>query len=140
MNLLAIGLFAVPLLSGLLGVVQRHYGARAGEGIIYDLRSAMYQHLQHMSLRFFTNTRSGEVVSRFNSDVVGAQNAITGTIPDIVTNVVTLVSTLAVMLADRVAAGAAFGDRVAVVFAAGQAGRAHPARHPAHGHGSRMPT
>jgi ATP-binding cassette subfamily B protein len=99
LNLLALGLFAVPLLSGLLGVVQRHYGARAGEGIIYDLRREMYGHLQRMSMRFFTNTRSGEIVSRFNSDVVGAQNAITGTIPDIVTNVVTLVSTLAVMIA-----------------------------------------
>jgi ATP-binding cassette subfamily B protein len=99
LNLLALGLFAVPLLSGLLGVVQRHFSARAGEGIIYDLRRQMYAHLQHMSMRFFTNTRAGEIVSRFNSDVVGAQNAITGTIPDIVTNVVTLVSTLAVMIA-----------------------------------------
>ncbi len=99
LNLLALGLFAVPLLTGLLGVVQRHYGARAGEGIIYDLRRQMYEHLQHMSMRFFTNTRSGEIVSRFNSDVVGAQNAVTGTIPDIVTNVVTLVSTLVVMIA-----------------------------------------
>ena len=99
LNLLAIGLFAVPLLTGVLGVVQRHYGARAGEGIIYDLRREMYEHLQRMSMRFFTNTRSGEIISRFNSDVVGAQNAITGTIPDIVTNVVTLVSTLAVMIA-----------------------------------------
>jgi ATP-binding cassette subfamily B protein len=99
LNLLALGLFAVPLLNGLIGVVQRHYSARAGEGIIYDLRREMYGHLQNMSLRFFTNTRSGEIISRFNSDVVGAQNAITGTIPEIVTNVVTLVSTLAVMLA-----------------------------------------
>ncbi|MBK8046859.1 MAG: ABC transporter ATP-binding protein [Anaerolineales bacterium] len=98
LNLLALGLFLVPLLTGLLGVVQRHYGARAGEGVIYDLREEMYGHLQQMSMRFFTNTKSGEIISRFNSDVVGAQSAITGTIPDIVTNVVTLVSTLAVMI------------------------------------------
>ncbi len=98
LNLLAIGLFAVPLLSGLLGVVQRRYGARAGEGIIYDLRNQMFDHLGRMSMRFFTNTKSGEIVSRFNNDVVGAQNAITGTIPDILTNVITLVSTLIVML------------------------------------------
>jgi ATP-binding cassette subfamily B protein len=98
LNLLALGLFAVPLLNGLIGVVQRHYSARSGEGIIFDLRREMYGHLQNMSLRFFTNTRAGEIISRFNSDVVGAQNAITGTIPDIVTNVVTLVSTLVVML------------------------------------------
>ncbi len=98
LNLLAIGLFAVPMLSGLLGVVQRRYGARAGEGIIYDLRNQMFDHLGRMSMRFFTNTKAGEIVSRFNNDVVGAQNAITGTIPDILTNVITLVSTLIVML------------------------------------------
>ena len=98
LNLLALGLFLVPLLIGLLGIAQRHYGARAGEGIIYDLRNQMYRHLQQMSIRFFTDTKAGEVVSRFSSDVVGAQSAITGTIPDILTNVVTLVSTLIVML------------------------------------------
>jgi ATP-binding cassette subfamily B protein len=98
LNLLALGLFLVPLLTGFLGVAQRHYGARAGEGIIYDLRNQMYSHLQRMSIRFFTDTKSGEVVSRFSSDVVGAQSAITGTIPEILTNVVTLVSTLIVML------------------------------------------
>ena len=54
--------------------------------------------MQRMSLRFFTHTRSGEIVSRFSSDVVGAQNAITGTIPNIVTNLVTLLSTLVVMI------------------------------------------
>lgn len=99
LNLLAVGLFAVPLFSGLLGVLQRRYSARAGEGIIYDLRNEMFDHLGRMSMRFFTNTKSGEIVSRFNNDVVGAQSAITGTLPEILTNVVTLVSTLAVMLA-----------------------------------------
>ena len=98
LNLLALALFAVPLLDGVLGVVQRHYNAQAGEGIIYDLRRETYAHLQRMSLRFFTSVKSGEIVSRFNSDVVGAQNAITGTIPNITTNLVTLVSTLAIML------------------------------------------
>ena len=98
LNLLALALFAVPLLDGVLGVVQRHYNAIAGEGVIYDLRRETYAHLQRMSMRFFTSIKSGEIVSRFNSDVVGAQNAITGTIPNITTNVVTLVSTLAIML------------------------------------------
>ncbi len=98
LNLLAIGLFAVPLLSGVLGVLQRRYSARAGEGIIYDLRNQMFDHLGRMSMRFFTNTKSGEIVSRFNNDVVGAQSAITGTLPEILTNIVTLVSTLVVMI------------------------------------------
>ncbi|MCS6826294.1 MAG: ABC transporter ATP-binding protein/permease [Caldilinea sp.] len=98
LNSLALALFAIPLASGALGVLQRHYSAKAGEGIIYDLRNEMFSHLGRMSMRFFTNTRAGEMVSRFNNDVVGAQNAITGTIPEILTNVVTLVSTLIVML------------------------------------------
>ena len=98
LNVLALAMLAIPLVTGFLSVIQRRFSAQAGEGIIFDLRVIMYRHLQNMSLRFFTDTRSGEIVSRFNNDVVGAQNAITGTIPTIVTNVVTLVSTLAVML------------------------------------------
>ncbi|RME60312.1 MAG: ABC transporter ATP-binding protein, partial [Caldilineae bacterium] len=98
LNLLAGIMVAVPILSGLLGVFQRYLNARVGEGIIYDLRQELYDHLQHMSLRFFTHTKSGEIISRLNNDVVGAQNAITGTIPNIVTNTFVLVSTLAVMI------------------------------------------
>ena len=97
LNLLAVGMLGIPILSGAISVVQRYFSARAGEGIIHDLRQEMYAHLQQLSLRFFTNTKSGEIISRFNSDVVGAQDAITGTIPSILTNVVTLVSTLVVM-------------------------------------------
>ncbi len=98
LNLVALGMIGIPVVSGLIAVVQRYFSARAGEGIIYDLRRQMYEHLQQMSLRFFTNTKAGEIMSRFNSDVVGAQGAITGTIPNIVTNTVILLSTLAVML------------------------------------------
>jgi ATP-binding cassette subfamily B protein len=98
LTLLAITMIAIPITSGLIGIVERYFSAKAGEGIIFDLRQEMYDHLQHMSIRFFTHTRSGEIVSRFNSDVVGAQNAITGTIPSIVTNLVTLISTLIVMI------------------------------------------
>jgi ATP-binding cassette, subfamily B, bacterial len=98
LNWLAGAMLVLPILSGLISIVQRHYSAKAGEGIIYDLRQSMYGHLQRMSLRFFTHTKSGEIVSRFNNDVVGAQNAITGTLPNIITNTVTLVSTLVVMI------------------------------------------
>jgi ATP-binding cassette subfamily B protein len=98
LNLLGATILAIPIVSGLLSVVQRHFSARAGEGIIYDLRQQMYAHVQQLSLRFFTVTKAGEIISRFNSDVVGAQSAITGTVPSLVTNVVTLGSTLAVML------------------------------------------
>jgi len=98
LNWLALGMIGIPLLSGLIGVAERYFSARAGEGIIFDLRQQMYSHLQTMSLRFFTHTKSGEIISRFNNDVVGAQSAITGTLPNIVTNVITLVSTLIVMI------------------------------------------
>jgi ATP-binding cassette subfamily B protein len=98
LTILALAMIGIPIISGLIGIVERYFSAKAGEGIIYDLRQEMYDHLQRMSLRFFTHTRSGEIVSRFNSDVVGAQNAITGTIPNIVTNLVTLISTLVVMI------------------------------------------
>ncbi len=98
LNMLALGLVGIPILSGVVGVVQRYFSARVGEGIIFDLRQQMYEHLQRMSLRFFTHTKSGEIISRFNNDVVGAQNAITGTLPNIVTNTITLVTTLGVML------------------------------------------
>ena len=98
LNLLALGMIGIPIISGLIGVGQRYLGARVGEGFIFDLRQAMYDHLQRMSLRFFTHTKSGEIVSRFNNDVVGAQSAVTGTLPNIVTNGVTLISTLVVMI------------------------------------------
>ncbi len=98
LNLLALGMIGIPIVSGLIGVAQRYLSARVGEGIICDLRQSMYEHLQRMSLSFFTHTKSGEIVSRFNNDVVGAQSAVTGTLPDIVTNGITLVSTLAVMI------------------------------------------
>ena len=97
LTFLALGLIAIPVMTGLIDVLERYYSSRAGEGIIFDLRQQMYSHLSSMALRFFTYTKSGEVVSRFNSDVVGAQNAITGTIPNIVVNIVTLVSTLIIM-------------------------------------------
>jgi len=95
---LALGMIGIPLVSGLIGVGQRYLSARAGEGIIFSLRQSMYDHLQRMSLRFFTHTKSGEIVSRFNNDVVGAQSAVVSTLPDIVSNGITLLSTLAVMI------------------------------------------
>lgn len=98
LNLLALGMIAVPLINGLLGVAQRYASARIGEGVIFDLRNDLYMHLQRMSLRFFTNTHAGELMSRLNNDVVGAQNAITGTLVTLISNSVTLVATLVIML------------------------------------------
>ncbi len=99
LNVLALALVVLPLITGAIRVGQRRLNSLVGEGVIYDLRVALYAHLQRMSLRFFTNTRTGELMSRLNSDVVDAQRAISGTIVEILTNIVTVVLTLAVMLA-----------------------------------------
>jgi ATP-binding cassette subfamily B protein len=98
LNWLALGMVAVPLVNGLLGVAQRYMSARIGEGIIFDLRRDLYAHLERLSLRFFTNTQAGELMSRLNNDVVGAQRAVTGTIMSLASNLVSLVATLVIML------------------------------------------
>jgi ATP-binding cassette subfamily B protein len=96
---LSLALLVVPILEGGIGVVQRRLNATVGEGVIFDLRVALFSRLQRMSLRFFTNTKVGELMSRLNNDVVGAQNAISNTIVDIITNVIEVVALLVVMLA-----------------------------------------
>jgi ATP-binding cassette subfamily B protein len=96
--LLAAGLFLVPVLNGAAGVAQRRLNAGVGEGVIFDLRVALFEKLQRMSLRFFTNTKVGELMSRLNNDVVGAQNAISNTVVNIVTNVIQATVVLGVML------------------------------------------
>ena len=99
LNWLALGMIGIPLLNGVIGVWQRRLNSTIGEGVIYDLRSALYAHMQRMSLRFFTQTRTGELMSRLNNDVIGAQRAISNTTVSIVSNTVSLVATLAIMFA-----------------------------------------
>jgi ATP-binding cassette subfamily B protein len=94
----ALALLLIPVLSGAVGVIQRRLNAAVGEGVIYDLRVSLFSKLQHMSLRFFTNTKIGELMSRLNNDVVGAQNAISNTITGILTNLIQAAAILAVML------------------------------------------
>jgi len=99
LSLLALGMIAVPVINGLLGVVQRYSSATVGEGLIFDLRSGVYAHLQRMSLRFYTHTQTGEMMSRLNNDVVGAQRAVTGTLVTIVSDSISLIATLLIMIA-----------------------------------------
>ncbi len=99
LNLLALGMVGVPLINGLLGVAQRYASSTVGEGLIFDLRSAVYAHLQRMSLRFYTHTQVGELMSRLNNDVVGAQRAITGTFVTLISDSVSLIATAAIMIA-----------------------------------------
>ena len=95
---LGLGMVAVPLVNGVLGVLQRWASAEVGEGIIFDLRNQLYDHLQRMSLGFFTGTRTGELRSRLNNDVVGAQQAVTGTFVTLAANVITTIATVVVMV------------------------------------------
>lgn len=96
---LSLSLLLIPALGGGLNVIQRRLNASIGEGVIYDLRGALYARLQRMSLRFFTHTKVGELMSRLNNDVIGAQNAISNTIVGILTDIVQVTAVLAVMLA-----------------------------------------
>jgi len=96
--LLALALLFIPALGGLLNVFSRRLNASIGEGVIYDLRVALYARLQRMSLRFFTNTKVGELMSRLNNDVVGAQNAISNTFVGIITNLVQAIAVIGVMV------------------------------------------
>ncbi len=96
--LLALALLAIPAVGGLINILQRRLNTAVGEGVIYDLRVALFSHLQRLSLRFFTHTKVGELMSRLNNDVVGAQNAISNTIVNIVTDIVQAVAVLSVML------------------------------------------
>ena len=95
----------LALLVGLLAVVDaafnifgRWYSARIGEGLIYDLRSQVFAHIQRQSIAFFTRTQTGALISRINSDVMGAQQAFTGTLSGVVSNVVSLVLVVTTML------------------------------------------
>jgi ATP-binding cassette, subfamily B, bacterial len=76
---------------------QRWYSARIGEGLIYDMRTSVFSHVQRMPLAFFTRTQTGALVSRLNNDVLGAQQAFTSTLSGLVSNVVSLVLTAGVM-------------------------------------------
>jgi ABC-type multidrug transport system fused ATPase/permease subunit len=81
-----------------VGLASRWQSARIGEGLIFDLRRAVFEHVQRMPVAFFTRTRTGALVSRLNNDVIGAQSALTSTLSGIVTNVIQLILTLGVML------------------------------------------
>jgi ATP-binding cassette subfamily B protein len=88
---------AIALLDAVLSVVQRWYSARIGEGLIYDLRTQVFRHVQQQPIAFFTRAQTGSLVSRLNSDVIGAQQALTSTLSGVVSNFLSLVLVLAAM-------------------------------------------
>ncbi|WP_338837103.1 ABC transporter ATP-binding protein [Gordonia polyisoprenivorans] len=94
------GLIAViAVAEAAASVVTRWLSANIGEGLILDLRRAVFDHVQRMPIAFFTRTRTGALVSRLNNDVIGAQRAFSDTLSGVVSNLVTLVLTLGVMIA-----------------------------------------
>lgn len=97
-NLLLLGVLAgamvsIALTSGLVGVLEQTLTATVGQNIMYDLRNQLFRKLQQMSLKFYTTTRSGDIVSRINNDVNAVQGVVTGTIVNIASNFATLLAT-----------------------------------------------
>jgi len=95
---LALVIAGVAVLDAAMGLVTRWLSSRIGEGLILDLRTAVFDHVQRMPVAFFTRTRTGALVSRLNNDVIGAQRAFSSTLSGVVGNLVMLVLTLVVML------------------------------------------
>ncbi len=98
LNWLVAGMIAVPLVSAVIGVAQTWQSNRIGQGVMHDLRSAVFDHLQRLSLAFFTRTRTGDVQSRIANDIGGVQGVVTNTATSIVSNVTTVLATAGAML------------------------------------------
>ena len=93
---LLVGLIAI--LSAAFNIVIRWWSSKIGEGLIYDLRSQVFEHIQSQSIAFFTRTQTGALISRINTDVIGAQRAFTATFSGVISNVITLILLLATMI------------------------------------------
>jgi ABC-type multidrug transport system fused ATPase/permease subunit len=95
---LAVIIGAIAIAEAGIGIISRWFSSQIGEGLILDLRTAVYDHVQRMPIAFFTRTRTGALVSRLNNDVIGAQRAFTNTLSGVVSNSVMLALTLAAMV------------------------------------------
>jgi ATP-binding cassette, subfamily B, bacterial len=92
------GVAALAVLGAVLAIAQRWFSSRIGEGLIYDLRTQVFRHVQQQPIAFFTRAQTGSLVSRLNSDVIGAQQAITSTLSSVVSNIISLILVLGAML------------------------------------------
>src|SRR5947209_15460447 len=97
LTLYAALMIAIPLITALIGVGQTYLNNLVGQRVMRDLRNNLYNHLQAMSLRFFSDTRTGEIQSRLSNDVGGVQNVVTNTATSVVSNITTTISTIAAM-------------------------------------------
>ncbi|WP_219462045.1 ABC transporter ATP-binding protein [Nonomuraea rhizosphaerae] len=96
---LAVAIAGLALVDAGLTLAQRWFSSRVGEGLIYDLRTEVFDHVQRMPVAFFMRAQTGALVSRLNSDVIGAQRALTSTLSSVVSNVISLVVVMGAMLA-----------------------------------------
>src|SRR5215211_1909257 len=98
LNWLVAGMVGIAIFTGVLGVIQTLLSNQVGQRVMHDLRTSVYEHLQRLSLAFFTRTRTGEVQSRLANDIGGVQEVVTSTATSIVSNVTTVLATLVAML------------------------------------------
>ena len=96
---MAIAVAILAILTAVINIVVRWISAKIGEGLIYDLRSQVFRHVQEQSIAFFTRTQTGALITRINSDVIGAQRAFTSTFSGLISNVLTLILVVGTMLA-----------------------------------------
>ncbi len=96
-TVLALGIALLAIIDALVGLIGRWFSSRIGEGLIFDLRTQVYDHVQEQSIAFFTRAQTGALVSRLNSDVIGAQQAFTSTLGGVVGNLITTVVVLVTM-------------------------------------------
>jgi ATP-binding cassette subfamily B protein len=97
LSLLAGGMIAISIVTGVIGVVQSYLSTQVGQSVMHDLRTAVYRHLQRLSLAFFTKTRTGEVQSRIANDIGGVDNVLTSTATSVMSTVTTVVATVIAM-------------------------------------------
>ena len=97
LTLLAVAMVTLPIVTGFIGVLQSYLNVKVGQGIMFDIRNQLYRHLQRMSLRFYTATRSGEIISRVNNDVGAISSVVTQTVVTILTNFFTVAATVVVI-------------------------------------------
>lgn len=99
LNGLVLAMVGAAVAGGLVGVAQTYFNSRIGQGVMYDIRNEMYEHLHRMSLQFFTDTKTGDIMSRVNNDVNGLQAVVSETISNSVSNLVIAVSLVITMFA-----------------------------------------
>jgi ATP-binding cassette, subfamily B, bacterial len=98
LTLLVAGMVAIPIVTGVLGVFTTLLSNQVGQRVMHDLRTAVYRHLQRLSLAFFTRTRTGEVQSRIANDIGGVDDVVTSTATSVVSNVTTVLATIVAMV------------------------------------------